>query len=51
MEKKDLIAHSPVRYFDNATSAGLKDGEMGLVTAKKVLEKLLSSFSLELIPS
>ena len=39
MEKKDLIAHSPVRYFDNATSAGLKDGEMGLVTAKKGLGK------------
>ena len=39
MEKKDLIAHSPVRYFDNATSAGLKDGEMGLITAKKGLGK------------
>ena len=39
MEKKDLIAHSPVRYFDNATSAGLKEGEMGLVTAKKGLGK------------
>ena len=39
MEKKDLIAHSPVRYFDNATSAALKDGEMGLVTAKKGLGK------------
>ena len=39
MEKKDLIAHSPVRYFDNATSASLKDGEMGLVTSKKGLGK------------
>jgi KaiC/GvpD/RAD55 family RecA-like ATPase len=38
MEKKDLIAHSPVRYFD-ATNAALKDGEMGLVTAKKGLGK------------
>ncbi|MCR4953072.1 MAG: hypothetical protein K6A43_03260 [Treponema sp.] len=38
MEKKDLIAHSPVRYFD-ATNASLKDGEMGLVTAKKGLGK------------
>ncbi len=38
MDKKDLIAHSPVRYFD-ATNAALKDGEMGLVTAKKGLGK------------
>ena len=38
MEKKDLIPHSPVRYFD-ATNAALKDGEMGLVTAKKGLGK------------
>ena len=38
-EKKDLIDHSPVRYFDNATKAGLKAGEMGLVTAKKGLGK------------
>ena len=38
MDKKDLITHSPVRYFD-ATNAGLKDGEMGLVTAKKGLGK------------
>ncbi len=38
MDKKDLIAHSPVRYFD-ATNAGLKDGEMGLITAKKGLGK------------
>ena len=38
MDKKDLIAHSPVRYFD-VTNAGLKDGEMGLITAKKGLGK------------
>ena len=38
MEKKDLIAHSPVRYFD-ATNASLKNGEIGLVTAKKGLGK------------
>ena len=38
MEKNDLIEHSPVRYFD-ATNANLKDGEMGLVTAKKGLGK------------
>ena len=38
MDKKDLLAHSPVRYFD-VTNAGLKDGEMGLITAKKGLGK------------
>ena len=38
MDKNDLIAHSPVRYFD-VTNAGLKDGEMGLITAKKGLGK------------
>ena len=38
MDKKDLIAHSPVRYFD-VTNAGLKDGELGLITAKKGLGK------------
>ncbi len=38
MDKKDLIPHSPVRYFD-VTNACLKDGEMGLVTAKKGLGK------------
>lgn len=38
MDKKDLIAHSPVRYFD-ATNASLKVGEMGLITAKKGLGK------------
>ena len=39
MEKKDLIEHSPVRLFDTATKAGLKTGEMGLITAKKGLGK------------
>ena len=39
MEKKDLLEHSPVRFFDKATNAGLKNGEMGLVTAKKGLGK------------
>ena len=38
MEKKDLIDHSPVRYFD-VTNAGLKNGELGLITAKKGLGK------------
>ena len=38
MDKKDLIAHSPVRYFD-ATNASLKAGQMGLITAKKGLGK------------
>ena len=38
MDKKDLITHSPVRYFD-ATNAALKAGEMGLITAKKGLGK------------
>ncbi len=38
MDKKALIAHSPVRYFD-VTNAALKDGEMGLITAKKGLGK------------
>lgn len=39
MEKKDLIEYSPIRYFDKATSANLKAGEMGLITAKKGLGK------------
>lgn len=38
MDKKDLIPHSPVRYFD-VTNAALKDGEIGLITAKKGLGK------------
>lgn len=49
MEKKDLIEHSPVRYFDKATTANLKAGEMGLVTAKKGLGKtsVLVQFALD----
>jgi len=39
MEKKDLLEHSPVRFFDKATNASLKAGEMGLITAKKGLGK------------
>lgn len=38
MDKKDLLAHSPVRFFD-VTNATLKDGEMGLITAQKGLGK------------
>lgn len=49
MEKKDLIEQSPVRYFDKATTANLKDGEIGLVTAKKGLGKtsVLVQFALD----
>lgn len=39
MEKKDLIDCSPVRFFDNVSKAMLKEGEMGLITAKKGLGK------------
>lgn len=39
MEKKDLIEFSPIRYFEKITNAGLKDGEIGLITAKKGLGK------------
>ena len=38
MHLKDLLEFSPVRYFDNVTG-GLKECEMGLVTAKKGLGK------------
>jgi len=38
MEKKDLIDSSPVKYFEKI-AAPLKDGEMGLITAKKGLGK------------
>lgn len=49
MEKKDLIDCSPVRYFDKTTSASLKAGEMGLITAKKGLGKtsVLVQFGLD----
>jgi len=39
MEKEDLINYSPIRYFEKATEANLKAGEMGLITAKKGLGK------------
>ena len=39
MVKQDLINHSPVRFFDNAAEGGLKDGQLGLITAKKGLGK------------
>lgn len=49
MEKKDLIEYSPIRYFEKATSANLKAGEMGLITAKKGLGKtsLLVQFGID----
>lgn len=49
MEKEDLFTHSPVRYFDKATSAGLKDGQLGLITSKKGLGKtsILVQFGLD----
>lgn len=48
MEKKDLIEYSPVQYFEKVSPA-LKDGEMGLVTAKKGLGKtsVLVQFGLD----
>lgn len=39
MEKKELLEYSPVRYFDKTTTASLKPGEIGLITAKKGLGK------------
>ncbi len=39
MEKSDYFDFSPVRLFDKCTNGGLKDGELGLVTAKKGLGK------------
>lgn len=49
MNKKDLIERSPARIFAQATDGGLKDGEMGLVTAKKGLGKtsVLVQFALD----
>ncbi|MCR4743035.1 MAG: hypothetical protein K5866_09230 [Treponema sp.] len=48
MEKKDLIEFSPVQYFTNAAGQ-LKDGELGLITAKKGLGKtsVLVQFGLD----
>lgn len=49
MEKKDLLEFSPVRFFEKATSANLKAGEMGLITAKKGLGKtsILVQFAID----
>lgn len=49
MEKADLVNCSPVRYFDKAISAPLKEGEMCLITAKKGLGKtsVLVQFGLD----
>ena len=48
MEKKDLIEFSPVQYFTNITGQ-LKNGELGLITAKKGLGKtsVLVQFGLD----
>ena len=48
MEKKDLIEFSPVQYFTNITGQ-LKNGELGLLTAKKGLGKtsVLVQFGLD----
>ena len=48
MEKKDLIEFSPVQYFTNITGP-LKNGELGLITAKKGLGKtsVLVQFGLD----
>ena len=37
MPKQELYERSPIRAFDEATSGGLKGGEMGLVTSQKGL--------------
>lgn len=49
MIKQDLIATSPVRFFDKAANGGLKPGQMGLITAKKGLGKtaLLIQFAID----
>lgn len=49
MDKKNLYENSPVRYFEKGTNAGLKAGEMGLITAKKGLGKtaVLVQFGLD----
>lgn len=39
MDKKDLYEKSPVRLFDEATTGGLRTGEIGIVTSKKGLGK------------
>lgn len=52
MDKKELLNHSPVRYFDS-TNATLKDGQMGLITAKKGLGKtsILVQFGIDYLLS
>ena len=49
MNKEDLYKSSPIRFFDNAANGGLKEGEMGLITAKKGLGKtsLLVQFGVD----
>ncbi len=39
MDKKDFFEYSPIRAFDKLTAGGLKQGEIGLITAKKGLGK------------
>ena len=39
MIKQDLIDLSPARLFDSIAEGGLKEGQMGLITAKKGLGK------------
>ncbi len=39
MDKNNLLKSSPIRFFDEVTNGGLKEGELGLVTAKKGLGK------------
>lgn len=39
MNRADLMSLSPVRVYDEAAAGGLKEGEMGLITAKKGLGK------------
>lgn len=49
MEKEDLIKSSPAFYFNQATGAALKDGEMGLIAARKGMGKtsVLVQFGLD----
>ena len=39
MDKNDLHKSSPIRFFDAVSNGGLKEGELGLITAKKGLGK------------
>lgn len=49
MNKEDLYTQSPVRFFEKATNAGLKEGQIGLISAKKGLGKtsILVQFGLD----